>query len=36
MKIAKLLLGIATFTATAAICAVCAGAATYGDYTMTH
>lgn len=25
MKIAKLLLGVATFTATAAICAVCAG-----------
>ncbi len=36
MKIAKLLLGIATFTATAAICAVCAGAATYGDYKYTY
>ena len=36
MKIAKLLLGIATFTATATICAVCAGAATYGDYKYTY
>ena len=36
MKIAKFLLGIATFTATAAICAVCAGAATYGDYKYTY
>ena len=36
MKIAKLLLGVATFTATAAICAVCAGAATYGDYKYTY
>ena len=36
MKIAKLLLGIATFTATAAICAMCAGAATYGDYKYTY
>ena len=36
MKIAKLLLGIAAFTATAAICAVCAGAATYGDYKYTY
>ena len=36
MKIAKLLLGVAAFTATAAICAVCAGAATYGDYKYTY
>ncbi len=36
MKIAKLILGVATFTATAAICAVCAGAATYGDYKYTY
>ena len=36
MKIAKFLLGIAAFTATAAICAVCAGAATYGDYKYTY
>ena len=36
MKITKFLLGIATFTATAAICAVCAGAATYGDYKYTY
>ena len=36
MKIAKLLFGVAAFTATAAICAVCAGAATYGDYKYTY
>ena len=36
MKIARFLLGIATFTATAAICAVCAVAATYCDYKYTY
>ena len=32
MKLKKWLLGLATFAAMVVICAVCAGAETYGDY----
>lgn len=32
MKVKKWLLGLVTFAAMAVLCAVCAGAETYGDY----